>query len=674
MRSIIAAVLLFAAVFSCSDQDRFQWHVDRFADLQVLRYRAPGFEKLPLKQKKLLYYLSEAALSGRDIFYDQNNENNLTVRRALEAIVRGFAGDRSTGEFQDFMAYTKRVWFSNGIHHHYSTDKIIPKFSLEYFKQLVLNSPAADFPLQKDEKIENLLERLAPIIFDPAVAAKRVNQSPQADQVLRSANNYYRGLTQKEVEIYYQQKIDKEDSTPISYGLNSQLVRENGEISERIWKLDSMYGAAIKKIVFWLEKAVTVAENDKQKLALDKLIEFYRTGDLQKFDEFSIAWVQDDASNTYFINGFNETYGDPLGYRGAFGALVAFVDPVATKRIHAIGAQAQWFENNSPIMTAHKKSNVRGISANVITVVAGAGDLQPDFPIGINLPNSNWIRAHYGSKSVNLGNIIDASNQASRSSNFLAEFGYSATQNKLERKYGVLADNLGTDMHEVIGHASGKLADGIATPKETLKSYSNTIEEARAELVALYYLLDPKLVDIDVMPSLDVGKAEYISFIRNGLLWQLRRLEPGARLESAHMRSRQMISKWCFEKGAPESIIERKTRDGKTFFVINDFEKLRNLFGQLLREVQRIKSEGDYDSAKALTETYGTEVDAELHKEVLERSKKLDSAPYTGYVNPRLVPVMQGDEITDVKIEYPDNFVDQMLEYAEKYSFLPHYN
>lgn len=676
--SLLGLMVLCATLFSCgqsgADKDDFAYQTEQFADLRILRYQVPGFDELSLQEKKLLYYLSEAALCGREIIYDQNYKHNLTIKRMLEAIVRSYAGDRSVEEFGQFMVYTKRVWFSNGIHHHYSTDKILSEFSETYFAELVKNSPDGTFPLLEGETLDQFITRLTPIIFDPNLDAKRVNLDPDVDLVVRSANSYYEGVTQKEVEAFYAKLIDKNDPTPISYGLNSRLVRHNGKISERVWKVGGMYTEAIERIVYWLEKAVTVAENEQQKTALEKLIEYYKSGDLRTFDDYCIAWVKDTKSKCDVINGFIEVYGDPMGYRGAFESVVSFVDPEATKRIAAIGEQAQWFEDNSPLMDEHKKKNVKGISATVITVVAETGDASPSTPIGINLPNANWIRAQHGSKSVSLGNITHAYDESSKSSGMLEEFGFNAEQNEIERKYGTLADALHTDMHEVIGHASGRINPGVGTPKETLKNYASTLEEARADLVALYYLLDPKLVELGVMPTTDAGKAKYISYIRNGLMWQLRRIKLGDDIEEAHMRNRQLVALWAYEHGETDNVIEKVVKDGKTYFVIRSFPELRELFGQLLREIQRIKSEGDYAAGQALVETYGVKVDRDLHEEVLERYSKLNIAPYSGFINPRLVAVMQGDKITDVKVEYPDDFTSQMLEYADKYAFLPNYN
>jgi dipeptidyl-peptidase-3 len=684
MRVIAQLLLLLLAVLllgqcggqqtETAQQEEFRYFSEQFADLQILRYQVPGFEDLTPKQKEMVYYLYQAALSGRDIIWDQNFKHNLAVRRTLEAIVRNYSGDRNSENFKNFMLYTKRVWFSNGIHHHYGSTKIMPEFSREYFAELVKNSPDGEFPLQEGENPDDLIAKLTPVMFDSNVAYKKVNLNPDADLIATSATNYYEGLTQKKVEAYYQKKIKKNDPQPVSYGLNSKLVKENGKIVENTWKVGGMYGEAIEQIVYWLEKAGALAENETQKAALDKLIEYYRTGNLHTFDEYNILWVQDTLSTIDVVNGFIEVYGDPLGYRGAFESIASIKDMEATRRIKAISDQAQWFEDFSPVADEYKKKSVQGISAKVITVVVESGDASPSTPIGINLPNANWIRANHGSKSVSLGNIIHSYNEAGKGSGSIEEFAYSDYEIELSKKYGTLGSALRTDMHEVIGHASGQIKPGVGTPKETLKNYSNSIEESRADLVALYYAIDPKLVEIGVMPTIEAGKAEYNRFLRNGLMLQLRRLQPGEQLEQAHMRNRQMISKWVYEHGKADNVIEKKIKDGKTYFVINDYDKLRDLFGQLLREVQRIKSEGDYQAAKNLVETYGVKVDKELHREVLKRFSKLNVAPYSGFINPRLVPVMEGDKITDVKVEYPDDFSQQMLEYAEKYSFLPTYN
>ncbi|MGV3538859.1 MAG: dipeptidyl-peptidase 3 family protein [Rufibacter sp.] len=656
-------------------EENFNYVADQFADLRILRYRVPEFENLSTQQKELLYYLYEAALSGRDIIYDQNFKHNLRIRRTLDAIVAN-KRDRSTSpDWEKLMEYTKRVWFSNGIHHHYSTNKIMPEFSQAFLASSIRKVPAQQLPLLKGESVDTFIQWITPILFDPKVAAKRVNQAEGQDLIATSANNYYEGVTQKEVEAFYAKKADKNDPRPVSHGLNSKLLKKNGQITEKVWKVGGMYGPAIERIVFWLEKAIPVAENDQQRLALQKLVEYYRTGDLKVFDEYNIAWVKDVNSKTDVVNGFIEVYGDPLGIKAAYESVVSFRDEEATKRIKAIGDQAQWFEDNSPLLPQHKKKNVVGITAKVITAVVEAGDAAPSTPIGINLPNANWIRKEHGSKSVNLGNIVHAYNESATSGgSTLSEFAFSPEEIDRAKKYGSLASDLHTDMHEVIGHASGQINPGVGTPKETLKSYASTIEEGRADLVALYYVMDPKLVQIGVMPSLDAGKAEYDGYIRNGLMTQLSRLAPGEQIEEAHMRNRQMVAGWVFEKGKKDNVIERVTRNGKTYFKINDYQKLRELFGQLLRETQRITSEGDYNAAKNLVENYGVKVDQALHKEVLERYSKLNIAPYAGFIQPRLSPVVKDGKIVDVLITYPDNFTRQMLEYGEIYNLLPHYN
>ncbi len=673
---LFAALTVFLSL-NCNKEDveksneNFKYQADQFADLEVLRYQVPGFEELSLKQKEMLYYLYEAALAGRDIFYDQNYKHNLKIRRTLEAIVESYNGNRNSDDYNKFMVYTKRVWFSNGIHHHYSNMKMIPGITKEYFAELVKNSNSTKLPLAEGESVDQLISTLTPIIFDPSIDGKKVNLDPEDDLIKTSAVNFYEdGLTQKEVENFYSGMEEKNDTTPIWYGLNSKLVKENGILTEKQWKVGGMYSPAVEKIVYWLEKAAPLSENEIQKSALEKLIEYYKTGNLETWDEYNILWVQDTTSRIDVVNGFIEVYNDPLGHKGSYESVVSIKDLEATKRIHAIGSQAQWFEDNSPIMEEHKKENVVGISAKVITVVVESGDASPSTPIGINLPNANWIRKQHGSKSVTLGNITDAYDKAS-SKGVLEEFCYSEEEVKLAKDYGTLASNLHTDLHEVIGHASGQINPGVGTPKQTLKNYASAIEEARADLVALYYAIDPKLVDIGVMSTVDVGKAEYNSYIRNGLMLQLRRIEPGDNIEESHMRNRQMIGKWVYEKGKDEKVIEKVVKDGKTYFVINDYQKLRELFGQLLREVQRITSEGDFQAAKNLIESYGVKVDPELHKEVLARYEKLNVAPYKGFINPKLVPVYEDDKIVDVKVEYPDDFTEQMMDYAKNHSFLP---
>jgi dipeptidyl-peptidase-3 len=650
--------------------DDFVYQTEQFADLSILRYKVPGFEELSLKQKELVYYLYEAALAGRDIYYDQNYKHNLFVRKALNGIVRSYKGDRQTGEFKKFMVFAKRFWFSNGIHHHYANKKFTPEFSIAYFTELIKSSDDKLLPLEENETVDNLLSKLIPIIFNPNIDAIKVNQEPGADLIKTSAVNFYEGLSQKEVENFYGSKISKADTTPVWHGLNSKLIKENGTLKENVWKVGGMYSSAIEKIVYWLEKAVMAAENNLQKATLQKLIEYYKTGDLKIWDEYNILWIQDTTSRIDVVNGFIEVYNDPLGYKGSYEAIVSIKDLEATKRIDAISRQAQWFEDNSPIPNEYKKKDVVGISAKVITVVVESGDASPSTPIGINLPNSNWIRKVHGSKSVNLGNIVHSYNKAG-SKEIFNEFYFNEEEINRAYKYAALADILNTDLHEVIGHASGQIKPGVGTPKQSLKNYASTIEEARADLVALYYAIDQKLIDIGVMPSIEVGRAEYDRYIRNGLMLQLNRIELGENIEQAHMRNRQLVSKWAYEKGMKENVIEKILRDGKIFFVINDYQKLRVLFGELLREIQRIKSEGDFNAAKNLVETYGVKIDLELHKEVKARYARLNIAPYRGFINPVLKPVYDGEKIIDVKIEYPEDFVEQMLYYDQNYSFLP---
>ncbi|MBC6698261.1 dipeptidyl-peptidase 3 family protein [Hymenobacter puniceus] len=660
----------------------FQVVAEQFADLRVLRYQVPGFETLEPQQKELLYYLYEAALSGREIIYDQNYRHNLRVLRTIQALWAAneqrrtaSTNPRELDQATKFATYAKRVWFSNGIHHHYSTRKMLPECTPAYFRELIFAVDAKQLPLEPNESVTKFLGSMTTILFDPAVAPKRVNQEAGKDLVKTSAVNFYQGVSQAEVEAYYKRKINPQDPQPISYGLNSRLVKDKqGQLQERKWMTDGLYDKALSQVVFWLSKAVEVAENPEQKLALQKLVKFYQTGDLKVWDEYNIAWVHDTKSRTDVVNGFIEVYGDPLGYRASYESVVSFKDLEATKRIQAIGDEAQWFEDNSPIKPEHKKQNVVGITAKVITVVVEAGDAAPATPIGINLPNATWIRKEHGSKSVNLGNIVDAYGAAD-AGGMLEEFAYDEAEKQRARQFAGMAGKLHTDMHEVIGHASGQINKGVGTPKETLKSYASALEEARADLVALYYLPDAKLVQLGVVPAGgELAKAEYDNYIRNGLMTQLVRLQPGETVEESHMRNRQMVAKWAFEKGQKDKVVEKVTRDGKTYFRVNDYEKLRGLFGQLLRELQRITSEGDYTAGKALIETYGVKVDAVLHKEVLARYAKLNIAPYAGFIQPKLVPVLRDGKVTDVTLEYPTDFAQQMLEYGRKYKLLPNYN
>ncbi len=682
-RSVALFGLFFASIMLNACQNRpsdtptepqaeFQVLADQFADLQVLRYRIPGFENLTLQQKELLYYLSQAARSGHDMIWDQNYRHNLLIRKTIENIVEHYEGDRKDPRWEQFMVYAKRVWFSNGIHHHYSTRKFVPEFDTAYWNALIQGCPKATFPVTPScSNPAQLAAFLQPILFDPKIDAKRVNQESGIDLVQGSANNFYSGVTQKEVEAYYKPLKNPADTTPVWFGLNSRLTKVNGKVTEIPWKSGGLYGEAIDRIRFWLQKAITVAENPKQKKALELLEEYYKTGDLKTWDAYNIAWVQDTESMIDVVNGFIEVYGDPLGMRASYESVVSFRDMEATKRIKAIGDQAQWFEDQSPILAEHKKAKVTGISAKVITVVQEAGDASPSTPIGINLPNADWIRKMHGSKSVALGNIVYAYNEMGAKGSSIQEFAWDQAEIDRSKKFGPLAGDLHTDLHEVIGHASGQLNPGIGTPKETLKQYASTLEEARADLVALYYIMDPKLIELGVMPSLEVGKAEYDGYIRNGLILQLRRLEPGENLEESHMRNRQLNAAWAYQKGLANKVIERKQRDGKTYFVVNDYNALRDLFGQLLREIQRIKSEGDFKAGQALVETYGVKVEQALVAEVKKRFESIQSKPYSGFIQPRLVPIMVQGKIKDVKVEYPDNFVEQMMEFGREYATLP---
>ncbi len=647
----------------------FPWKIDQFADLQVLRYQVPGFEGLTPPQKELVYYLSEAALCGRDIFFDQNYRHNLRIRRTLDAIVQGYKGDRTDPRWDEFMTYVKQVWFADGIHHHYSNDKFAPGFDADYFAALVKGSEGVSFPLTGGQSVDDLVAFLRPVLFDPAVDAKKVSQDPTKDLVTNSAVNFYEGVTQAEVEAYYKGIVDEKDDTPVSYGLNTRVVKKDGRVTEEVAKVDGLYGPAIAKIVFWLEKAATVAENERQKQVIEALIAYYRTGDLEKFDDYNVLWVGDLASLVDFVNGFIEVYDDPLGMKASWESLVNFKDLAATKRADAISANAQWFEDRSPVDPRFKKQEVKGVSAKVITAAMLGGACYPATPIGINLPNANWIRKSYGSKSVTIENITYAYDQSSLKSPFGPEFTYSPELLERARTYGPQAGNIHTDLHEVLGHGSGQLLPGVGA--ESLKNYHSPIEESRADLFALYYIMDDKVIELGLLPSPEAAKAEYDLQIRNGLMTQLTRIKPGKTVEQAHMRGRAMVSHWVYEKGKPENVIERISKDGKTYFVINDYQKLRGLYGRLLAEVQRITSEGDYEAAKDLIETYGVQVDQELHREVLDRYAKLHLAPYSGFVNPVYTPVVENGRIVDVKIDLTEGYVEQMLRYGRDYAFLP---
>lgn len=649
-------------------EKEFKVAAESFADLQLLRYQIPGFDALPLQQKQLCYYLAQAALCGRDIIYDQRGKHNILMRKTLETMYSSFKGEKKGPEWDDFVTYCGRFWFSNGNHHHYGNEKFVPMCGPHFFQEVLFNCDTAKLPLEGKTLNEFWIQTM-PYFYDENFEPRLVDQRPDVDNIANSSNNFYEGVTQEEVEDFYA-KFDTKGDAP-SWGLNSKLIKENGVIKEKVWKVGGMYSAAIKEIVKWLEKAATVVENKEQKTALELLIKYYKTGDLKTFDDYSIAWVKDVNSRVDVVNGFIEVYLDAIGKKGSFESVVSIKDMEETKRIEKIASYAQWFEDNSPLMPEHKKKTVKGITAKAITVVMESGDAAPSTPIGVNLPNADWIRKEHGSKSVSLSNIIHSYNVSSASSGMLEEFATNPEVMARLKKYGSLASDLHTDMHECIGHASGQINSGVETTDKTLKTYASTLEEARADLVGLYYIMDPKLVEIGVMPSLEVGKAEYDSYMMNGLMTQLTRLQPGHDIEEAHMRNRALNAYWAYEKGKKDNVVEFIKRDGKTYVQVNDYEKLRQLFGELLREIQRIKSEGDYAAGKALVETYGVKVNESLHNEVLERYAKLNIKAYKGFIQPKLVPVMKNGKITDVKVEYPESFFKQMVEYGNKYSFLP---
>lgn len=641
-------------------ESKFDYEVEQFADIKVLRYQIPGFEELTLKEKQLVYYLTQAGLAGRDIMWDQNYRHNLEIRSALEKINNDFNGDKNTDEFKKFKEYLKRVWFSNGIHHHYSNDKLKPAFSKEYLSGLLKETNT----ILSAEALE--------VIFNDK-DNKKVNKKAGVDNVLASAINFYGpDITSEDVETFYKTAYKGPESQPIEAGLNSKLVREDGKLVEKVWKSGGMYGKAIDKIISWLEKAKGVAENEKQAEALGLLIEYYKTGSLDVWDKYCIAWATSTDGNIDWINGFIEVYNDPKGYRGSYETIVEIKDFDMSKKMKVLSDNAQWFEDNSPLSPAHKKQNVVGVSYKTVNVAGEAGDASPSTPIGVNLPNNNWIRQEHGSKSVSLGNIIGAYNNAGGSGR-LKEFAHDQEEIDLELKYGKLADKLHTALHEVIGHASGQINEGVGQPKETLKNYASTMEEGRADLVGLYYLMDPKLQELGLVDDWKkVGKAAYDGYIRNGLMTQLIRINLGDDIEEDHMVNRQWVSAWAFEQGKKDNVIEKVTKDGKTYFVVNDYMKLREIFGRLLKETQRIKSEGDFEAAKALVEGYGVKVDQEIHKEVKKRNEKFPDAAYSGFVNPVLEVVKDAEgNVTDVKIAQPKTFEEQMKFYAKNYNFLP---
>lgn len=644
------------------------WILDRFDDIKILRYEVSGFAELPLREKELIYYLAEAAKCGRDIMFDQNFKYNLPVRRTLEVIYENYDGDRTTPEWKALEKYLKKVWFANGIHHHYSNDKFVPEFPKEYFLAVAESIPVEKF----GDEFNALRAVVCEAIFNPELYKTQLNQAEGQDLVATSANNYYEGVTQAEAEDFYRAMADPADPEPVSYGLNSKLVKdEDGTIRERVWKVGGMYSPAIEKIVYWLEKAQGVAQ-EPQKATIAALIDYYKTGDLHDFDRYNILWVRDTVSNVDFVNGFIEDYGDPLGRKASWESLVNFMDKEACHRTEVISENAQWFEDHSPVDSAYRKKVVKGVSAKVITAAMLGGDCYPATPIGINLPNADWIRKEHGSKSVTIDNITYAYAQAAHGDGFLEEFMLRPEDRERIDKYGKLADDLHTDLHECLGHGSGQLAPGVKGGE--LKNYTSTLEEARADLFGLYYLGDPKMVELGLIPSLDVAYAEYARYIMNGMMTQLARIEPGKNVEEAHMRNRKLIAEWCYEQGKADNVIEWVEQDGKTYVVVNDYTKLRELLGRMLREVQRIKSEGDFEAGKTLVEKYAVTVDPKLHAEVLTRYKALDIEPYSGFVNPQYELVEKNGKVVDVKVSYPNDYVKQMLEYSRDYSFLPNLN
>lgn len=664
MRNLFVSITLGATALLCASCQKnqpkeFNYNVDKFYDLEILRYQVPGFEELTLQQKTLAYYLSEAALQGRDILYDQNGRYNLRIRRTLESLYTNYAGSRDSEEFLKLEKYLKRVWFSNGIHHHYSEDKFLPEFTQEWFCNACKEANVA------------VPEEILPVMFDPAVMPKRTNQAAGRDLVVTSAGNYYEGVTQAEAEAYY--AAHKDDSPePMWVGLNSKLVKENGEVVEKTYKVGGMYGEALAKVVYWLEKALPYAENDEQRKAIEKMIEFNRTGDLRTFNEYCIAWVKDLDSRVDYVNGFTEVYTDPLGITGAWEAMVNFKDMEATKRTSIISANAQWFEDHSTTDPKYKKEEVKGVSAKVITAVILGGDCYPATPIGINLPNANWIRKEYGSKSVTIDNLMHAYNEAAKGNGFNEEFMIDDQIREQYNLYGATCGDLHTDLHECVGHGSGKLLPGVS--KDALKEHASTIEESRADLFGLYFMADPKMVELGLLPNNEAYKAFYYQQMMNGLMTQLVRIEPGKDVEEAHMRNRQLIAQWVYQHAANKEV-EIVERDGKHYLQINDYEGLRTLYGQLLAEIQRITSEGDYTAAKEIVETYAVKVDQPLHQEILDRYAHLNLAPYKGFVNPVYTPVYDAEgNITDVKIDYTEGYVEQHLRYSRDYSWLPDIN
>lgn len=656
--------------------EEFKFLSEQFADLKIMRYQVTGFDALSLKQKELVYYLSQAALCGRDILFDQNYKYNLAIRRTLEQIVENYKGDRESEEFGKFMVYTKRVWFSNGIHHHYSRDKFYPEVSQDYFASLIRETNADGFPMHTGQDLEGFIAEIVPVIFDPNIAPKAVSQESGKDLLLNSACNFYEGVTEKEAEEFYKKlktsAVQSGADTLVSFGINSKLVKQDGVIREEVYKVGGLYAEAIEQIVYWLKKAVPVAENDHQQQVIESLISYYETGDLTTWDEYNVLWVSDLDSQVDFVNGFIENYGDPMGLKATWESIVNFKDMEATKRAEIISSNAQWFEDHSPVLPIFKKVKVKGVSAKVITVAQLGGDCYPSTPIGINLPNADWIRKEHGSKSVTIENITYAYDQASLGNGMIEAFASSPVEVERYKKHGSLASNLHTDLHECLGHGSGQLLPG--TRGDELKNYGSPLEEARADLFALYYLADPQMLTLGLYDDDEVYKAEYDGYIRNGLITQLTRIEPGKNIEQAHMRDRQLIAAWSYDLGKADKVIEKFRKDGKSFVKVNDYSALRELFGQMLAEIQRIKSEGDYAAGRDLIEKYAVQVDQELHREVLSRFKILNIAPYGGFMNPVFVPVMKDGKMVDVTVEYPDDYAAQMMGYSKNFSFLPTYN
>jgi len=649
--------------------DDFKYFVDQFEDMRVLKYKVPGFELLTLKQKKFIFYMSQAALSGRDIVWDQNFRFNLKIRKTLEAILDSYSGDRTSTQFKFFLIYLKRVFFANGIHHHYSNDKLKPGFDADYFSALLKGTDPEKLPLHDKETRDQLISSLVPLLFDDKLFSRKIERSEGADIVAESAINMYEGVTQKEVETFYAGKTDPDDVNPISLGLNSKLIKKNGTVIEMVYKSGGLYGTVIDRIIFWLEKAMSCSDSEGQRKAIELLIGFYKTGDLKLWDEFNIQWVKDGEPGVDFNNGFIETYSDPLGMKATWEAIVNYTDIDATKRSRIITANAQWFEDNSPVDSKYKKEKVTGVAAKVINIAMLGGECYPVSPLGINLPNADWIRKEVGSKSVTLANISEAHDKSSQGNGFLEEFASDKAEVERVKKYGTLADALHTDLHECVGHASGKLAAG--TDPNSLKNYASALEEARADLFALYYIMDHKLIELGLLPGEDAAKASYDSYLRNGLLTQIVRIKPGKYIEEAHMRNRSAICQWVYEKGRVNNVVELFKNNGKTFVRINDYFLLKKLFGDLLKEIQRIKSEGDFEAGKKIIENYGVKIDPDLHEEILRRYDKLNLAPYSGFVNPKLIPVFNNNgEIADVEVEYVNDYLGQMMEYGRNYSFL----